>query len=384
MQHLGALKPKVIFKLLALAFLLASVVTLSSQKIGIIDAIEHWTGDWRTALSARKVSAQHDAVVLVLIDEKTLELDGTEVREPTDRSLIASLVRAIDEASPKAIGLDFIFDQKTKSDTGLVQALREAQAPVVLGRALPPFQMTEKQAQFQESFLKEVARPYGYLNIATDYDDVVRFQEASPKGIDALSFAEALVSSSGRHVENRPRRIAWLSGTDPFLIIPGWALLPQLNNRPEQIKTFQNLLRDRIVILGLDLFEQKDHHWTPLSNLSGTTMVGALIQAHLVAEIWDGRRDKDLSLSTKFLISFGIFFFSLIFGYGVERRALSHSWLSFGLKFAPIIVYTCLDAIIFASLGIVLPFGIAASSWLLGTFIGGQLRPVFSLKQRVA
>ena len=58
----------------------------ASRHIGLVDSIEHWTSDWREALLGSKVDESHPGVSVVLIDEETLELLGSErVHRPTAR-----------------------------------------------------------------------------------------------------------------------------------------------------------------------------------------------------------------------------------------------------------------------------------------------------------
>jgi adenylate cyclase len=177
------------------ALTIAGLLVLASSHIGIIDGFEHWTADWRTAFLSRTVRTQHPDLAVVLIDEETLERFGTETRSPTDRALLAALLRVIDGAGPRAIGLDFIFDQKTSRDEELLAALRSAKTPAVLGLAAPPVKLTAKQAAFQAAFLKEAGKSLGYLNIATEFDNVVRLQGEPDEPAQApMSLAEALAA----------------------------------------------------------------------------------------------------------------------------------------------------------------------------------------------
>ena len=60
--------------------------------------------------------------------------------------------------------------------------------------------------------MKEAGRPAGYTNIATEFDDVVRYQGVPSEGSSLPSFSEMLADAAGKPTENRERRIVWLRG----------------------------------------------------------------------------------------------------------------------------------------------------------------------------
>src|SRR5262245_36000816 len=136
--------------------------------------IEHWTGDWRTALLSDRLTSQHPRVAVVLIGEETLE--RYPYRLPIDRRLLASLITAVDAAGAKTIGLDFLFTQATEpvKDDALLEALTKANARIVLGAGDERVELSKRQADYQDAFLKKAGRPAGYVNLQTDADRTVR------------------------------------------------------------------------------------------------------------------------------------------------------------------------------------------------------------------
>ena len=72
---------------------------------------EHWSADFRTAHWSKHPETQHKRIALVYVTEKTLE--PYPYLSPTNRLLLADIVKAVDAAGPAAIGLDFIIDRKT-------------------------------------------------------------------------------------------------------------------------------------------------------------------------------------------------------------------------------------------------------------------------------
>ncbi len=354
---------------LACALLIGGLSVLASYEIGLINRIDHWSGDWRTALLSRATDKSHPLVELVLIDEETLERYGTETRSPTDRGLLAALVQALCAGGPKVVALDFIFDLKTAKDPTLLSALKTASCPIVLGVAAPPIPMTRRQQDYQAEFLKQAGLPYGYLNIATEFDNVVRVQgEPDEEAAAPLSFAEAIAKAASFPAGHEQRRISWLtakSGRDAFNHLPAFLFMPGLNENEKARATLASRLQGRIVLVGLDL-NDVDRHWTPLSKMTGDPMLGTLIQAHLTAQIIDGRGDYDLSLAAKGIAAGLIAFLGILVGFA---RLLPDSMRIYG----PAALYLAADAIAFTKFSVTLPFAILAMAWVLGLFCGRGL-----------
>jgi CHASE2 domain-containing sensor protein len=119
---------------------------------------DEFTYDWRTALFSGVPEGQRKDIALVLVDDSSV--DQYRSRSPVDRGLIAELVKAVDAAKPKVIGLDFIFDRHSEPgrDAALRDAIRSAAAPVVLGvttgREGP---VTAANLPWQDEFLSSTA-----------------------------------------------------------------------------------------------------------------------------------------------------------------------------------------------------------------------------------
>src|SRR6476660_6322192 len=76
-----------------------------------------------------------DEIVVIAITEETLA--KLSYREPIDRGFLADLVATIDAASPRAIGIDILFDQPTEpvKDDQLARILQSTNSPLVLAFA---------------------------------------------------------------------------------------------------------------------------------------------------------------------------------------------------------------------------------------------------------
>lgn len=353
---------------LGAALVVPALTAVVSISVSAFDSAEHWTADWRTALGIAPPPGQHETLALVLVDDKTLERFNAPARSPVNRRLLAQLVRTIDSAHPRAIGLDFIFDMKTADDEGLIEAVRSAAAPVVIGFAAAPAKLTSSQEAFQDAFWKRTGRPTGYVNAKTDADGVVRHQGEPPNPPQdaGFSFAERLAQAAGKPVEHQPRRIAWRGdprSSEAFLTLPAYFLLPGLNEREDLRARQLSSLKDRVVILGLDLNDQRDRHLTPLSKITNEEMTGTLIQAHLTAQIWDGRSYRELGGGWRFALGTTLTLAGFALGYGYFKKDRL-------MGFLPPAAYLVADVAAFVWLGLLLPFAATALAWGVGVSLG--------------
>src|SRR5262249_53343890 len=126
----GLFAPRLVAGLFA-SLVAALGLVLDVLNINPVETLDKFVGDHRLAWLSSQAKAQRQDIAVVLVTEETL-LDY-ESRSPISRTLLAELVKAIDAARPKAIGLDIIFDRRTAQDALLVAAVRRARAPIVLG-----------------------------------------------------------------------------------------------------------------------------------------------------------------------------------------------------------------------------------------------------------
>jgi CHASE2 domain-containing sensor protein len=127
-----------------------------------LEAPDEFANDWRVALFSP--AEERKDIALVLIDDNSVAKYLS--RSPVDRGLIAELVKAIDAAEPKGIGLDFVFDRKAekwKADA-LVKAIKDAKSPVILGvttqREGP---IKSEILEEQDKFIASTGKPAGTL-----------------------------------------------------------------------------------------------------------------------------------------------------------------------------------------------------------------------------
>jgi len=334
---------------------------------------EHYLGDVRTALLSDQLPSQHPSVAIVAITDDTLA--GYRTYLPVDRDLLARVIEAVDAAGAKVIGLDFLFTSPADgSEILLIEAIRRARAKVVLAAADERIGLSQVQRDKQQAFFREVDRPVGYLNLATERDSVVRFMaqpNAEDKPAYPKSFAALIAESAGFTSSQDRARIAWLrtprDGADTFLTISAEALL-----RPADDPVVQVLragLKDKIVLVGGTLREI-DTHLTPLTNRHEEKMHGVTIHAQMVAQMVDGRSIAQLeteAASLRLALA-AVAALGFLVGWGFRRRR--KGLFASGVVSAVIIA---VDTIVFWQFRIILPLVLALAAWFLGEFSGHYL-----------
>jgi adenylate cyclase len=357
-----------VFALLA-TLLLAEIVPRFAP--GLL-RFDHMMGDLRTAYLSDRLASQHPQVAIVSITDSTLK--DSKVRQPVDRALLARIVEAVDEAGAAAIGLDFLFVQATPPDNEgvLIDAVRRARAKVVLAAADERIGLGKTQMDRQAEFIAKTGRPAGYANLATERDWIIRFRAGPGSGKTyGKSFSALLAETAGNAVNESYRRIAWLlepaDGSDTFLTIPAETLLQAPSETGAQLARAG--LKGKIVIVG-GTFPDVDRHLTPLSTPRGELQSGAVIHAHMVAELVDKRHISQLetnSLAMKFelMVLAG---FAFLVGWRTRMKGQS---LVFGTIATVAII--ALDTFVFWYWRIILPVVLALIAWFLGAFTGNHI-----------
>jgi len=364
-------RPMLMAVVLALCTTLLLTELMPRYEPGLL-RMEHTLADVRTSMLSERLATQHPSVAVVGITDQTL--NDFKTRLPIDRHLLARLIDAIDAAEAKAIGLDVLFYRTTPADNEdmLIDAIRRARAKVVLAGADERLGLTQPQIARQSAFLADTGRSAGYVNLATERDWVVRFKAQPARGLQfPKSFAGLLAEAGGGPASSTHRRIAWLreplDGSDTFLTIPAEALLGPAGD--PLVARARDGLKGKLVIIG-GLLPDVDQHLTPLTSITHEPMAGALIHAHILAELIDGRSVDQLEvgsiglrLGLAFLAGFG---FLIGWRYRLKRKGILLGSLA-------TIVILVVDTIVFWQLRIILPIVLALSAWFIGEFCGHWL-----------
>lgn len=369
---------------------------------------QHWLFDLVTSTFSKRLNSQHQSIVLVYVSAATLPPDHYPYLSPIDRGLLARLIGAIDDAEAKVIGFDIILDRPTvdEKDRALRTALRHTnKAKIVLGAIDEP----ETGSHFQSEFFcakgdgNDPAIGHLYFDshraslVVSDH--VIRFMAPSNEGARLshgaqihTSFAQALAQAYGaqlrpeapyidwllppnvdidwllppnvdKHFNPRPEYKAWVMPSrhevDPFLTVPAEDVLAKL-------PPVSRLLRDRIVIIGVD-FDDRDQHLTPLSVRDDDFYTGAFIHAQILAQLLDGRSIHKMNSILELFVAVAIGYA----GYWVLRNS-GHHHLWPELLVVLFLIIASLG--LFVLFRVVLPYNLLLLFLLAGAAIGHYCR----------
>ena len=153
-------------------------------------------------------------------------------------------------------------------------------------------------------------------------------------------------------------------GSDTFLTVPAEILLRPTDDDAAQ--KAREGLKDKIVLIG-GMFPDIDRHLTPLSARTDEMQTGAVIHAHIVAELVDGRGIGQLetnSLALKFELAV-VAALAFLIGW---RKRLKRQGVLLG-SFATVAIIA-VDTFVFWQWRIILPIVLALLAWFLGEFTG--------------
>ena len=394
------------------AFLLAvctAVALVWLHDEGLLpQAPDKWTYDLRTALLSQQAPAQRSDIVVVLVGDDTL--GRYKYRSPIDRGMMANLVRALDDAGAKVIGLDFLFDRKTEpeKDAALLAALRSTRHARVAIASIDQrvHRASVRQFKYQDWFLQQAGKPVGHAYFQHEDerwsagDRIVRYHTPAKlaefpakTGIAPrcrASFARLVHNLAQGRTERpqckdrpsekafldilykRPVRdgayIAWMlepaPGTDVFTSFSVREHEPGTPQDKLLSAAQRTLVKDRIVLVGGN-FIDRDGHLTPLSVLGGATTQGVWIHAQILAQMLDGRSVRDMPRLPEVigLIALGWLGFWLSRRYRLRR-------LDMGVSIIGIAVLGIIAAILFSQMNIIMPTATFFFAWLAGIWFG--------------
>lgn len=340
----------------------------------VLESLDHSFFDWRTAVLGDQRDGPHPDIAVVMIGEQSVARNSC--RSPMDRAMLAKLVERLDALGARVIGLDFFFDQTTllhadKAIERTFAAVRE-HTPIVLASYDSRLAATPLQHDRQKTMLDAYGLPAGYVNIVRDYDGGVRRvlgpDESEGEPEFPLSFPQQIARAAGIEAPRKPERIAWLippSEGDTFTRLPASALL----EGEVSGGILRQQIEGRIVLIGGNLIDQRDRHLTPLSTIRADgfdLMPGVYINAHIVAQLLDGRDYHPLSKEVGMAIAVFAAFFGVLYGWYFRN------WRG-PVNLPPLIGFFIADIIAFSAFRVIIPFIIPAVAWVLAAWLGQWL-----------
>ena len=283
------------------------VVTVFGPYLPLIAQTERFLADVRVALLYHAVPT-HPRIAVIEIAEETLA--ALQRRSPVDRSFLSRLLRTLDKAEVRAIGVDILIDQPTqeRDDQELKETLAQMSVPTVFawaGAANESGMIRPWQAAYLEKFFIGIDNPWvglGGVSLLADPDGTIRRymiakgdEETPPSMVLALS--RSTIADRSGHA-TFPLAFYGLQGAErsPFNTLRA----DQSDPSPGPLWDFQKrALAGRVVLVGVDL-PDTDRHRTPFAVdplRGGTSTAGLLIHAHALAQLLDGREQRIPRLS---------------------------------------------------------------------------------------
>lgn len=269
----------------AVAVICAGVATAAVDNIAVLTSADRFVEDWETASIAPAEPQDKDIVILAITEDTLAQFP---YRSPLDREFIAKLLTTLQSRGPKAIGVDFLFDQPTEQakDDQLKRVLAEIKVPLVVAYTQTSGIVNEKQNSFLDDFVPPRLR--GLANLATDQLDQVRwvYPGATMKdGRNVPGFARALAAAAG--VKTTPEQIPIAWHGQPSSDVTAFAEYPAHLVQVLPPAWF----KDKIVLIGSNI-TLVDRHRTPYTTIhsGGEGMLpGVVIQAHALSQLLHGR-----------------------------------------------------------------------------------------------
>jgi CHASE2 domain-containing sensor protein len=211
-----------------------------------------------------------------------------------DRSEIASVVKKINAAQPKTIGLDVLFLSPgiPAADSALAAAITDAPG-IVLSNKL----YFESDGIRHDNFFSAASKYSGYVNFVGENSGVIRYFSPFEKVRDSVtySFAAAVIKVSDelkfRSLRERSNDLEFINyqrQADQYLIFDYHDLLGN--------KVNPSVFNNKIVLVGFvdnNPNNIEDKHFTPLnekfSGRSTPDMNGVVIHANIISMILENR-----------------------------------------------------------------------------------------------
>src|SRR6185312_4570517 len=133
-----------ILTLAAVAVLSAVISFVAVERFDVLTSLDSVIQDWEIS---RLISPKpiYEDIVILAVNENTLR--QFQYRSPLDRAFLSKILNKVAKGKPKAIGVDFLFDQPTEpaKDAKLKATLANLPVPLVVAYTDNPSIVTPEQ-----------------------------------------------------------------------------------------------------------------------------------------------------------------------------------------------------------------------------------------------
>ena len=290
--------------LAGVAILCATLAYGAVDHLSLLTRVNQFVQDWEVASVFAPRQAQDAAIVIVAIDEPTLQ--QFTYRSPVDRKFVSDLLQKLESHSPTAIGLDLLLDQPTEAakDAALRGTLAEMKLPLVVSYIRSAATLSAEQQSFEDAMVP--IRRRGLADLPTDQFDTARsvFPGAWADGKYIYGFARALAAAVGVNTPAAEVPIIWHGRPPPTSTDPDPKPFRQISALAAGLMP-DSWFRDKIILIGSDV-TLVDRHRTPFSAImagDAGQLPGVVIQAHSVSQLLSGRKSPLVHWAIDFAIT---------------------------------------------------------------------------------
>ena len=235
-----------------LIYSFTSIVALKSS----IEVKDYQISDLYSAVSDRNpIRTLSDDVILVAVDALS-------------REQITDVIQVVNSASPRAVGVDILFEYPHVEDSALISVTSAANMVMAAVRYDDTTMLTSYFCDDMEASRVGITN----LEVSSPIDVVRCFRtQYMVWGIPYNSFASKVATVGGYEAASAVRDGSYIyfPGLE-FRVVEPWMLAEQ----PERC---DSLLKDKIVLIG-DMENMQDMHRTPVGTMSGLQIQASIIE----------------------------------------------------------------------------------------------------------
>ncbi|MDA2927025.1 adenylate/guanylate cyclase domain-containing protein [Acidobacteria bacterium AH-259-G07] len=301
-------------------FFVTLAVILVLSLTGQLEILELKSYDYMMSVLRGPLPAPEE-MVIVGIDQSSLDEFKANFNWPWPRWVHAQLIRSLNKAGVRAIVFDVIFDLETtaEDDDDLAAAIRESDVPVILAATEdtvddPRFGVLRKRVLPIDKLMQAGAHP-GYATMNPDLDDILRHTRLSVKGSPSLA-VQAFNQLGGTTLDFSKLPIVRSQGEDLEILINyvGGArsiyTVSYYQAIDHQIFLPPQALKDKIIFVGLSMTVQdisqagmeKDAFSTPFTLAGSSLVAGSEVHANALNTLMSRAFIKKVPLTQTWVV----------------------------------------------------------------------------------
>ena len=319
-----------------IALAMSLLAMLAVDNLSFLTSADRFVEDWEVAFRS-PVEPQDPNILILAVDEGVMQ--HFAYRSPLDRGFLAQLLTALDAKHPRAIVVDYLFDQPTEKDKddALRATLHSMKTPTVVSYFEANTTVGKDQTAYLNAFVP--AKMRASANIGTDQTDTVRWINPGTRtaaGELLPSVPRKVAAILGVETPNRQVPIVWHAA--PGENQPAFAEIPACVSGLPACVPIAGILpaamfANKVVLIGSDL-NLVDQHRTPFATDPAdprATLPGIVTFAHAISQLLNHRDPPQLSWWNNFLVALlfaGLGAWLGLFDYQLVLRAVTITTLT--------------------------------------------------------